>query len=120
MKTKTYIAALLAFLFIAKFIAIDANGLNLLFGGNDITFVKPFCKKKNAPKLANKTVDISQADVITSQEILLSGFCTTQFQFELFSWISNVSKPITVFNDYLTSKLNYRYLESVSPPPRLV
>lgn len=104
----------------AKFIVIDANGLNILFGGNDITFVKPFCKKKNAPKLTNKTMDLSQADVMTSQEILLSGFCTSQFQFELFSWTSNVSNPITVYNDYLTSKLNYRYLESVSPPPRLV
>lgn len=104
----------------AKFIAIDANGLNILFSGHDITFVKPNCKKKNAPKLATKTMDFSQVDMITSQEISLSGFCTSQFQFKMFSWISNISQSVTVYNDYLTSRLNYRYLESVSPPPRLV
>ncbi|WP_317167418.1 hypothetical protein [Winogradskyella vidalii] len=119
MKTKTYIAALLAFVFLAKFIAIDANALNILFDGNNISFVKPFCKKKNAPKLAGQTMDFSQADSMTSQDILFSGFCTSQFQFELLSWTTHTIKPITVFNDYLTSRLSYRYLESVSPPPRL-
>lgn len=118
MKTKTYIAAILTFLFLAKFIAIDSNGLNILFGGNEITFVKPNCKKENAPKLANKTMDFSQGDLVTSHEILLSGFCTSQF--ELFSWTTNISQPITIFNDYYTSSLSYRYLENVSPPPRLV
>lgn len=120
MKTKTYIAALLAFVFLAKLIAIDANGLKILFGDDAITFVKPFCKKKNAPKLADKTMDVSQADMNPSQQISVSVICTSQFQFELFSWTSNMPKSFTVFNDYFTSRLSYRYLESVSPPPRLV
>ncbi|TCL67633.1 hypothetical protein EV196_102191 [Mariniflexile fucanivorans] len=64
-------------------------------------------------------MDFSQADLVTSQEILLSGFCTSQFQFELFSWTTRNIKSITVYNDYFTSTLSYRYLESVSPPPRL-
>lgn len=119
MKTNTYIAAILAFLFLAKLVVNDGNGLNILLGGNDITFVKLNCKKKNATKLSNKTLDFSQADLMTSQEVFLSGFCTSQFKFELFSLTTTISQPMIVFNDYFTSNLSYRFLENVSPPPRL-
>jgi len=119
MKTKTYIAALLTFIFLAKFVAIDANGLNVLFGGNDITFINPHCKIENPPKQTNKTADFSQADLSTSQMISLSGFCTSQFHMELFSWEIDYSEPIAVFIEHFSSKLSYLYLDNDSPPPRL-
>tara|TARA_R110000823_G_scaffold38655_2_gene103935 strand:- start:202 stop:519 length:318 start_codon:yes stop_codon:yes gene_type:complete len=102
-----------------KFIAIDANGLNTLLGGNDISFVKPNCKKKNSPKQTNKTIDFSQVDLSTSQVVMLSGICTSQFQFELFSWKTNISRPTAIFNEHFSSLLSYRYLDNDSPPPRL-
>ncbi|MCX7550358.1 hypothetical protein [Xanthomarina sp. F2636L] len=119
MKTKTYIAALLTFIFLAKFVAIDANGLNVLFSGNNISFVKQNCKNKNSSKQTKKTTDFSQIDLSTSQEIILSGFCTSQFQFDLFTWETNILKSITVLNEHVPSNLSYRYLDNDSPPPRL-
>ena len=104
----------------AKFIVIDANGLNALFSGNDISFVKPNCKKKNSPKQTNKTIEFSQVDISTSQFVMLNGICTSQFQFEFFSWETNISRPTAIFNEHFSSVLSYRYLDNDSPPPRLV
>ena len=103
----------------AKFLAIDANGLNVLFSGSDITFVKSHCKKKNSVKNLQSRSAFSQVDNTTSQVVDLSGFCTTQFQLELFTWETNTLKPIAVFNEYFTSHLSYHYLDNDSPPPRL-
>ncbi|MGO2357166.1 hypothetical protein [Mesonia sp.] len=119
MKTQTYIAAALIFIFSAKFMALEAGGLNLLFSGSDITFVNPHCKKENFPKQGQKKAQFSEADQITSQVIALNSFCTSQFQFDLFSWESNTVEPITIFNDYFTSKFNYLHLDNTSPPPRI-
>lgn len=103
----------------AKFVAVDANGLNVLFSGNDVSFVKPYCKKKNSSAQTNKTTNFSQVDLATSQVIALNGFCTSQFQFELFTWEIKIPRPVAVFNEYFSSNLSYRYLDNVSPPPRL-
>lgn len=119
LKTKTYIAVLLTLIFMAKFVAIDANGMSVLFSGSNISFVKSHCKKKNSAKQTNKTTDFSQADVSTWQVIELSGFCSSQFQFELVSWEANFSEPVAIFNEHLSSRLLYLYLDNASPPPRL-
>ncbi|WP_246516148.1 hypothetical protein [Aequorivita echinoideorum] len=103
----------------AKFLAIDANGLNILFSGSDITFVKPHCKKKNSAKNLKSTSSFSEGDNTTSEFISLSGFCTSQFQLELFTWEIVSPKPIAIFNEHFTSHLSYRYLDNDSPPPRL-
>ena len=120
LKTKTYISIVLMLIFLAKFGAIDANGLNFLFSGNPISFVKPNCKKKNAPKLAKETSDLSQNNTSLVQVIGLNGYCASQFDFQLFSWKISYPEPFTVFKDYFPSKLNFRYLEHISPPPRFV
>lgn len=103
----------------AKFIAVDANGLNALFSGSKISFVQPHCKKKNSPKQTKKTTEFAQADLTASQVISLSGYCTSQFQFEIFSWETPISKSTTVFSEHLTSILSYLYIDNDSPPPRL-
>lgn len=103
----------------AKFVAIDANGLNHLFGGSDIAFVNPHCKNDNPPKLTKNTTSFSQADDLTSEVIVLNGFCTSQFKLELFSWEADYSEPITIFNEHFSSRLSYLYLDTTSPPPRL-
>lgn len=119
MKAKTYIAVVLTFIFMAKFVAIDANGLNHLFGGSDIAFVNPHCKNDNPPKLVKDIANFSQADDLSSEVIVLNGFCTSQYKLELSSWEADWSEPITIFNAHFSSRLSYRYLDSVSPPPRL-
>ena len=50
---------------------------------------------------------------------MLSGFCTSQFNIEIFCWEATISKLIPPFNEHFTSKLSYLYLDNASPPPRL-
>jgi hypothetical protein len=104
----------------AKFIVIDANGLKVLFSGNNLSFVKPNCKKINSPKQTNKTFDFSQADLSASQIVMLSSICTSQFQFEFFSWETSISRITPLFDEHFSSLLSYRYLDNDSPPPRYV
>lgn len=118
-KAKTHIALLLVSIFLAKFVAIDADGLNALFSGNDIAFVNQYCKTENFPKQSNKTADYSEADLFASQIIALNGFCTSQFQFEFHAWETSVSEATVIFNEHFTSRLSYLYLDNTSPPPRL-
>jgi len=119
MKVKTYIAVFLTFVFLAKFVAIDANGLNHLFGGSDMSFVNPHCKNENPPKLTNSIASFSQTDELAPQIIVLNGFCTSQFKIEIFSWELDFSNPILVTNEHFSLMFSYRYLENDSPPPRL-
>ena len=119
MKTKSYIAAVLTFVFLAKFFAVDAHGLNIVFSEDDITFVNPLCEKGSFLEDSNEVLNFSQQDIVNSQMVILSGNCTSPFQLELLSWDLVYSNPIAVLHDHFTSRLNYRYLDNVSPPPQL-
>lgn len=103
----------------AKFVAIDANGLNALFSGSEISFVKSNCKKKNAPKQLDKLADYSQDDQLASQVIPIGIACTSQFQFEIFSWQINITQSFVAISQHYTSNLSYHYLDNAYPPPRL-
>ena len=118
MKTKTYIAVLLTFVFLAKFVAVDAHGLDIIFSGSDITFVNPNCEKFNSSKVSNDSSTFSQQDNVDTQIITLDGNCNSPFQFKLFSWESKRSDLIVVLDEHIASTLSYRYLDNVSPPPR--
>ena len=100
-------------------VAIEANALNILFSGNDIVFVNLYCKKEGALKNSKEFPVFAQTDQMTLHSINVAGYCTPQFQFELSSWETTILEPVTVFNEYLPSRLSYRYLEHTSPPPRL-
>ena len=118
-KIKSYIAVVLIAIFLAKFAAIDANGLNIIFSGSKTSFVNPFCKKNSSNEKSNESTSFSAQDHVETQVIILSGNCTTPFHFELFSWEADYSDPVVVINEHFTSKLSYRYLDSISPPPRV-
>lgn len=121
MKTQTYIAVFLTLVFMVKFIAVDADGLNVVFDEDDVTFVNQmFCETKGVFHQSVKTTDFSQADQFASLVIPINGFCTSQYQFVLFSWKTNYQKPITTFNEHSSSELSHLYLDSLSPPPRLI
>jgi hypothetical protein len=120
LKTRTYIAVVLTFIFLAKFVAIDAYGLKTLFSATDTVFVNPHCKKQATVDATEKSHSFSQQDQPQEQLITLSGQCTTPFHLEHSNWEINYSEPNAVLDDHVPSRLNYRYLESVSPPPRLV
>ena len=92
-----------------------------MFSGSDISFENPHCKKEKLLKhLKQQNVVFSQADLLASQVITLNGFCSSQFQLAPSSWESVVSKSTTVFNENLSPKLSYLYIDNDSPPPRLV
>ena len=102
----------------AKFFAIDSNGLNMVFSESSISFVSPHCDKKSSDKESKETASFSAQDTVNIQIITLNGHCTSLFQFELFSWDMHYSNPIIIYDDHFPSRLSYRYLDSVSPPPR--
>lgn len=103
----------------AKFAVVETNALSVLFSNSNISFTKPNCKKKNPPKLAQKSTTFSKAAIDVTQVITLSGFCNSIFQFELFSWESNSLYPMTTCDQLFISNLSYRYLDNFSPPPQL-
>jgi hypothetical protein len=118
MKSKAVLAILLNLVFVVKFIAIEANGLNTLLNGNGFKLVKTFCKKERADKTTNTEATYLSADNNAMQEIALSSMCTSPFQFDLFSWETNILEPIAALGNHFPSNLIYRYLENDSPPPR--
>lgn len=120
LKTKSYIAVILTVVFIVKFIAVDANGLNILFSGSHITFVNPHCEKNMFNKESNDASSFSQQDPFKTQMVVLPGNCTSPFQIDLFSWDAYFLNPMVAFDEHFPSRLSYRYLDSVSPPPRLL
>tara|TARA_R110000765_G_scaffold247661_1_gene349625 strand:- start:156 stop:473 length:318 start_codon:yes stop_codon:yes gene_type:complete len=102
-----------------KLLAVDANGLNILFSQNDISFINPHCQKRNSPKETKKSPVFSQTDASLSHAILLSGSCNSQFNFDFSTWETNFCEPIAIFNQHFSSRLLYLYLDNASPPPRL-
>jgi hypothetical protein len=120
LKTKAYIAVFLTFIFLAKFATKDADGLNLLFSGSDISFVNPHCKTENPPKKTKKTADFSQAnDLLASRVITLNGFCTSQFQFETFNdQISFTETNYQKHNDHTESIIS-TFQDKFYPPPKV-
>ncbi|TYB74294.1 hypothetical protein [Bizionia myxarmorum] len=107
------------FIFTAKLFAVDANGFKMFFNDGEITLLNPYCKKDNPSKKAKENTNFSQQDKGAVQLMSISTNCNTAFHFDLFSWETHSSTSIAVFDDYFPSLLNYRFLESVSPPPRL-
>lgn len=104
----------------AKFIAIDADGLNVVFEKSDVTFLNQmYCGTESDFHQSVKTADFAQADQFASLVIPINGFCTSQYQFILFSWEANFREKIVTFNAHSSSELSYLYLDSLSPPPQL-
>ncbi|TYC14215.1 hypothetical protein ES677_06660 [Bizionia gelidisalsuginis] len=117
MSIKGYIALFMVTVFMAKFTAVNANGLNFLFNDSGIAFVNFHCKKDNGFHKKTVKLPVITAQVSSLEVIALNSDCTTPFKLELFTWEAKQPLSIMVHNDYLTSKLRYMYLDSVSPPP---
>ncbi|WP_325452225.1 hypothetical protein [Gelidibacter sp.] len=119
MKTKSYIAVVLITIFLAKFAAIDAHGLNIVFSGSKTSFVNPYCKKTASDEKSKESTSLTAQDDVDTQVIILTGNCTSPFHFDFFSWEADFSDPVVVINQHFTSNLSYRYPDNISPPPRV-
>ena len=107
-------------MFLAKFIAIDANGLNIIMKESNISFVHKPCKKDIASKAKHKAMDVLNSDSSSVEQVIINGFCVSQFQLQQFSWGAKFSEKISVYSTFLTSTLSFLYLENTLPPPRWV
>ncbi|MCM8570031.1 hypothetical protein NE848_11620 [Gramella jeungdoensis] len=119
MSTKNLISLLLIPLFLGKLFIVD-TGLVKIISQGSVSFVKPYCKKKQSTWDSKKTYDFNQSADEGRSVIEISSFCTPQFSFNVFSWDLNISEDISIENIIFTSRLSYLYLDSHSPPPRLV
>lgn len=119
MSIKTFLSLILIPIFIGKLFVVDAGLANIISQGS-ISFVKPYCKKKQSVSDNKKAYEFQQ-DVDASNNIIkISSFCTPQFNFNVFLWDFNISEDMNVKYVIFTSRLSYLYLDSHSPPPRLV
>jgi hypothetical protein len=118
MRHKLHIAIFLVYIFLGKFLAVDANGLKIVFSQSDISFHKMYCKKKNSTRQTNKLADFTQNSSLSSHGFVLTNICTSELQFELFGWEGNFSEPASTFNKYFSSRLLYLYLDNALPPPQ--
>lgn len=119
MSIKAYIALFMVTVFMAKFTAVNANGLNYLFNASGIAFVNFYCKKDNGVHKKTEQPPVVTSQVSTMAVIALNSDCTTSFTMALFSWDLKQTPLLFKYNDYLTSKLRFLYLDNVLPPPRV-
>ncbi|NEN24269.1 hypothetical protein G3O08_12220 [Cryomorpha ignava] len=103
-----------------KFIAIDADGLNAVFGESEIAIVNPYCKSKNSPKQINRSADFSQIDHLDSPNLVLNSLCTSPFELKLLPVGADIIQPIVLFTEHFSSSLlSYLFIDNDCPPPRL-
>lgn len=119
MSTKTFISLLLLPIFIGKLFVVDAGVLKIL-SPVTISYVKPYCKKNQSGSDSIKTYEFEQTVETGNNTIELSSFCTPQFNFNVFLWDFNISEVADIAYVIFTSRLSYLYLDSHSPPPRLI
>ncbi|MCG9972162.1 hypothetical protein [Christiangramia crocea] len=119
MSTKTFISILLIPLFLGKLLIVDASLLNIL-AEDEISFVKPYCQKKQSNSDIKKTYEFKQNLDAKNNITEVSSFCTPQFNFNVFSWNFNISEVINIEDILFSSRLSYLYLDSHSPPPKFV
>ncbi|MCB7480553.1 hypothetical protein [Christiangramia sediminis] len=119
MSLKKLILLLLLPVFLGKLFMVDASAINLLSQGN-ITFVKPFCKKKKSNSDSTKTYEFEKKVETNNSWVEISSFCTPQFNFNAYSWNFSNSEVISAEDVLFTSRLSYLYLDSHSPPPKFV
>ena len=119
MNLKSLVSLTIVILFIGKLFLVDSNAADLLFQGN-ISFVKPNCSKKQSIKKNTGQFQFHKYLDSDDSNIELSSFCTTQFNFEVYSWELIISEVLHVEEESFTSNLSFRYLDSQSPPPKMV
>ncbi|WP_037314412.1 hypothetical protein [Salegentibacter sp. Hel_I_6] len=119
MSTKALISLFLIPLFLGKLLIVDASLINLLSKGT-ISFVNPYCEKKALSSDKEKTYEFVQNVENQNLMVEISSFCTPQFNFNIFSWTPRLSEVFFEKNTIYSSKLSYLYLDSHSPPPKLV
>lgn len=103
----------------AKFLAIDANGLNIVFGGSDINFVTPHCQKEITSSKHHSVPSTWSSDDAGQHQVELQGFCVSQFEPQAFFWEPTSPEKMFVINSHITSDLSFLYLENTLPPPRM-
>ncbi|MGJ8592940.1 MAG: hypothetical protein ACSHXF_10350 [Aquaticitalea sp.] len=116
MTHSSFISILLAFLFMAKFLAIDANGITLFNEQGKVTYINTHCKKLNPPKTMTS---FSKSDTWETQHVLLPGLCSQQFILETVTEEAPTLLRKFTLNTFHKTELSYRYLEHIVPPPRV-
>jgi len=117
-KSKSYIALFLFFIFIAKFLAVDAHGLNVVFHSDKITFIKQDCKKKNLKINEDGTTNIASKIPSDLKVFTITSQCHSTYLFQTFNW--NPAKAeisITRFSFNLPTSKN-SFFDSLKRPPR--
>ncbi|TRZ42945.1 hypothetical protein [Robertkochia solimangrovi] len=109
----------MTFVFLTKFIAIDANGLNLFFNDGGITYVNPHCKKKNASLISKESFSFNDTSSKRLDHYALSGFCASNCVIPIVNWNILIKRSRFKIEEGFTEALWNHSLDNPSPPPRI-
>lgn len=115
MKIKIYIATFFILIFLGKLITIDSNIFGLIFKGNEITFVDPFCPNQ---KLKSAKETNSFHKYLTLNKIEIDVFCNTIYSinfFKIFTFLKKSNyKKVNYFSFLVDSLFSFKFY----PPPK--
>ena len=104
----------------AKFLAVDANGLNMVFGGEKISFVKKDCKKKNNIQKEDSTGNFSSKMPSDFKTITITSHCNPLFLFQKYNWNPEIVDIIMQRNTFHLSISKNLFVDSLRRPPRFI
>ena len=119
-KSNSYIAVFLFFIFIAKFLAVDARGLNAVFHSEKISFVNHDCKKKTLTIKNDRTTSIDSQIPSDVKVLTIASQCHSIFLFQTFNWNSGKAQiSIRNYSFNLPTSKN-SFFDSLRRPPRFI
>ncbi|MCM4158632.1 hypothetical protein FHG64_03275 [Antarcticibacterium flavum] len=117
MNWNSYIAVVFAFIFFGKFLVMDSKFLVILLDADEVVYVNPFCKKKNAKIDGNTSPETFHIDS-NQLNISMDTFCNASFKFEIFNWEYSIVTEETRAYAYHSPSLPDSTMDRSYPPPK--
>jgi hypothetical protein len=117
MKWNSYIAVVFAFIFFGKFLVMDSKFLVVFLDADEIVYVNPFCKKKNAKINADSSRDTFNMGA-NELSIAMDTFCNAPFKFEVYNWENSIHTEETRPYAYHSPNLPDSTRDRFYPPPK--
>ncbi len=115
---KKYISLVFAFIFIAKFFAVEAKGFNMVFSETKLSVIKAKCKNFTSLEHLNETSKYAPQESKNSDVVIFVSECSTPMLLNNFTWDFSPSHPALINSPFIISSLSYEDLKNSSPPPR--
>lgn len=110
----SYIACFFLLVFFGKLLSVDSALPQVFFGGETITFINPFCEKRNA-----KPFDEPHVEPSSQTNIAIGEMCTSLFQFEFPQWEASALALNFQPPQHKAASSTPVFQDELSPPPKV-